>query len=95
MNSVILVGRLATYVDLKEVSGGSKVASFIIAVDRYDGEADFFRVKCWNSQAEAVGSHLDLGSRVAIQGTLRQDTYEYHGQERTTVSVIANRIELL
>ena len=53
MNSVHLIGRLATDVDVKEVNGGSKVSSFILAVDRNQEEADFFRIKAWNSQAEA------------------------------------------
>ena len=41
MNNVVLVGRLATDVDVKEVTGGSKVCSFILAVDRSADEADF------------------------------------------------------
>ena len=58
MNSVHLIGRLATDVEVKEVNGGSKVTSFIIAVDRNAEEADFFRIKAWNSQAEAAGEQL-------------------------------------
>ena len=53
MNSVHLIGRLATDVEVKEVGEGSKVSSFILAVDRNAEEADFFRIKAWNSQAEA------------------------------------------
>ncbi len=34
MNTVSLIGRLATDVDLQSVTGGSQVASFILAVDR-------------------------------------------------------------
>jgi single-stranded DNA-binding protein len=41
MNSVHLIGRLATDVDVKEVNGGSKVSSFILAVDHNEEEADF------------------------------------------------------
>jgi single-stranded DNA-binding protein len=41
VNSVQLVGRLATDVDVKEVTGGSKVCSFILAVDRNAEEAEF------------------------------------------------------
>jgi single-stranded DNA-binding protein len=41
MNSVHLIGRLATDVDVKEVNGGSKVSSFILAIDRTNEEADF------------------------------------------------------
>ncbi len=63
MNSVHLIGRLATDVEVKEVNGGSKVSSFILAVDRNAEEADFFRIKAWNSQAEAAGDHLGKGRR--------------------------------
>jgi hypothetical protein len=40
MNSVHLIGRLATDVEVKEVNGGSKVSSFILAVDRNAEESD-------------------------------------------------------
>jgi single-stranded DNA-binding protein len=40
MNSVHLIGRLATDVELNEVNGGSKVSSFILAVHRNQNEAD-------------------------------------------------------
>ncbi len=79
MNSVHLIGRLATDVEVKEVNGGSKVSSFILAVDRNAEEADFFRIKAWNSQAEAAGDHLGKGRRIAVEGSLRQDVYEKEG----------------
>jgi single-stranded DNA-binding protein len=40
MNSVHLSGRLATDVEVEEVDGGSKVSSFILAVDRNAEEAN-------------------------------------------------------
>jgi len=40
MNSVQLVGRLATEIELREVTGDSKVCSFILAVDRSGDEAE-------------------------------------------------------
>ncbi len=68
MNSVHLIGRPATDVEVKEVNGGSKVSSFILAVDRNAEEADFFRIKAWNSQAEATraNSHLPLPNAYAL-----------------------------
>ena len=53
MNSVHLIGRLATDVDVKEVNGGSKVSTFILAVDRNAEEADFFRIKAWREDRSA------------------------------------------
>ncbi len=95
MNSVQLVGRLATEIDLKEVAGGSKVCSFILAVDRSAEEADFFRIKAWNSQAEAAADNLVKGRRIGVEGSLRQDTYEKEGEERRSVSVVARRLQFL
>ena len=48
------------------MSGGSKVSSFILAVDRNAEEADFFRIKAWNSQEEAskANSSCPLSSSV-------------------------------
>lgn len=40
MNSVHLIGRPATDVEVKEVNRGSKVSSFILAVDRSSDEAE-------------------------------------------------------
>ena len=40
MNSVHLIGRLATDVEVKEVNGGSKVSSFILALDHNQEEAE-------------------------------------------------------
>ncbi len=95
MNTVHLIGRLATDVQIKEVPGGSKVSSFILAVDRNAEESDFFRIKAWNAQAEAAGDHLSKGRRIAVEGTLRQDVYERDGEERKAVSVVVRRIDYL
>jgi single-stranded DNA-binding protein len=58
MNSVHLIGRLATDVEVKEVNGGSKVSSFILAVDRNQEEADFailLRRRCrWTGGGHSV-----------------------------------------
>ena len=54
MNVVTLIGNLATDVDLKELDGGRRVASSLLAVDRRDGEAaGFVRGAVRDQQAEA------------------------------------------
>ena len=60
MNSVQLVGRLATDVDMKEVTGGSKVCSFILAVDRNAEEAEFALLQQRMTRRSTVGRpHAD------------------------------------
>lgn len=55
MNGVHLIGRLATDVEVKEVNGGSKVSSFILAADRTPEEVDLLRIGAENPQVEAPG----------------------------------------
>ena len=55
MNSVTLIGNLASDVELRELGEERKVASFLLAVDRpgKDDRADFVRVACWNRVADS------------------------------------------
>ena len=98
MNVVTLIGNLATDVELKEVAGGKRVASFVLAVDRIgrDGGADFVRVSAWEKQAELCERFLAKGKRVGLDGRLRSRSWEDgSGTKRSAVEVVANRVEFL
>ena len=97
MNSVHLIGNLATDVELRDVAEEKKVASFLLAVDRgsRDGGADFVWVSAWDRQAELCSEHLAKGNRVAIDGRLKSRTWEQDGKRRDAVEVVARRVEFL
>ena len=97
MNVVTLIGNLATDVELREVAGGRKVASFRLAIDRPGGgDADFVGVAVWERQAEACAAHLAKGGRVAVDGRLRSSSWETpDGERRSAVDVVAHRVEFL
>lgn len=97
MNVVTLIGNLATDVDLRELEEDRKVANFVIAVDRAGREgADFFRVAVWNRQAELCHQFLAKGRLVGVDGRLRSRSWEEpDGKRRSTVEVVANRVEFL
>ncbi len=98
MNVVTLIGNLATEVDLKEVAGGKRVASFVLAIDRptKDGGADFVRVSVWDKQGEICSRYLGKGKRVAVDGRLRSRSWEEpDGKRRSAVEVVANRVQFL
>ena len=98
MNSVALIGNLATEVDLRELSGDKRVATFLLAVDRptNDDTADFFRISVWDRQAETCSQYLAKGRKVGVEGRLRSDTYDDRdGIRRTSVEVSAHRVEFL
>ena len=98
MNTVLLIGNLATDIELKDVAPDKKVASFLLAVDRpgRDSGADFVQVATWNRQAEVCDEYLSKGARVAVDGRLRSRSWEdADGKRRSAVEVVANSIQFL
>jgi len=81
MNKIILVGRMAKDIELRQTSTGKAVGNFSIAVDRRfkrDGEptADFFNVVAWNKPAELIDAYLNKGDRIALTGRLQTRSYD-------------------
>jgi single-strand DNA-binding protein len=98
VNSVNLIGNLATEVDVKDVAPDKKVASFLLAVDRpgKDAGADFISIATWNRQAEVCAEYLSKGSRIGIDGRLRSRSWaDADGKRRTAIEVVANTIQFL
>ena len=98
MNVVMLIGNLARDVELRELSAETKVANFVLAVNRPGAEAgaDFFRISVWNKQAELCERYLAKGRKVAVEGRLRSSSWEDDdGNKRSSVDVVAHRVEFL
>ena len=98
MNRVLLIGNLASDVELKELAEGKRVASFRIAIDRQskDGGADFVSVNVWDRQAELCAEYLAKGRRVGIDGRLRSRSWEDgDGKRRSAVEVVATSVQFL
>jgi single-strand DNA-binding protein len=98
VNTVALTGNLATNVELRDAGSDAKVANFVLAVDRPGAEAgaDFFRITAWNRQAELCERYLAKGRRAGVEGRLRAHSWEdADGKKRTSVEVVANRVEFL
>jgi single-strand DNA-binding protein len=97
VNVMTLIGNLATEVDLREVGPEKKVASLVLALDRAspEGGADFVSISAWDRQAELCAEYLGKGRRVAVDGRLKSRSWEEEGKRRSTIEVVARRIELL
>ena len=103
MNLVMLIGRLTRDPELKYLQGsGTPVANFSVAVDREfagkDGkkEVDFIDIQVWGKSAENCTNYISKGSKVAIQGSLRIDTYQNQaGENRKITRVNATRVQFL
>lgn len=95
LNSVTLVGRIATDVTLRYTPSGRPVAQFRLAVDRptrdkekENRKADFIPVVTWGNAAEAAARYLQKGRLVAVRGRLQVREYEANGQRRWATEVV-------
>jgi single-strand DNA-binding protein len=102
INSVILVGRVATDPELKYTPSGIAVTTFRVACDRpftnAQGvrEADFIDVQAWRQAAEFAGTYLKKGRLVAVEGRLQIRTYQAQDGTRRRVSeVVAGNLKAL
>ena len=104
INNVIVSGRLTRDVELRYTGSGTPVASMSIAVDRVYRDSDnnwqtdtsFFRITAWARVAERASETLSKGAPVIIEGTLRSQTWQdKEDNKRTTVEIVANRIQKL
>jgi|SRR5579872_628825 len=96
VNVVSLIGNLCSDVELRQVAGDKKLATFRLAVDRPDEGADFVGIATWDRQAEACAEHLRKGSKVAVDGRLRSRSWEdANGRKRSALEVVANRVQFL
>ena len=100
---ITVVGNLTADPELRFTPSGAAVANFTVAstprtFDRQtnewkDGEALFLRCNIWREAAENVTESLTKGSRVIVQGRLKQRSYETReGEKRTVVELEVDEI---
>ncbi|NJH82508.1 single-stranded DNA-binding protein [Staphylococcus hyicus] len=96
-NSVILTGRITKDLELKP-AGQTQVTNFSMAVDNpfKKDDASFFDIVAFGKTAELLNNYCGKGSKVLIEGNLKQDRFQdKEGNNRSVVRVIANRVEFL
>jgi len=92
---ITVVANLVDDPELRFTSTGAAVAKFRVAstprfLDRQsgewkDGEALFLSCNVWRQAAENVAESLSRGTRVVVQGRLKQRSYETREGEKRTV----------
>src|SRR6266508_1490351 len=92
---ITVVGNLVDDPELRFTSSGAAVAKFRIAstprfLDKQtgewkDGDALFLTCNVWRQAAENVAESLTRGTRVVVQGRLKQRSYETREGEKRTV----------
>ena len=99
INKVILIGNLVRDVDLRYSQNGTAIANFTLAVNDGYGDkktVDFIRVTAWKKTAENVANYCGKGSKVAVEGKLKQQNWEdKDGNKKEKVFVNAQQIMFL
>lgn len=101
MNITILIGRIATDLELKQTTSGGVYTAFNLAVSRHkkeDGtqDADFIRCKAFGKTAELINQYMHKGSRLGVVGTIQTGSYQNQdGQTVYTTDILVNRCEFL
>ena len=100
---ITVIGNITGDPELRFTPSGAAVANFTVAstpriFDRQsnewkDGDALFMRCSIWREAAENVAESLTRGSRVIVQGRLKQRSYETReGEKRTVVELEVDEI---
>lgn len=100
-NHVHLIGNLGQDPELKYAQSGTAVARVSLATSSYKKEADGNRVEktewhrlvFYGKLAEIVGRHLTKGRRIAVQGSIRYDSYEKDGVKRYTTEIVCDQMD--
>ena len=99
---ITIVGNLTSDPELRYVASGTPVASFTVAstprnlnkqTNQWeDGEAMFVRCSVWREYGENVAESLTKGMRVVVTGRLTVRSYEYNGQQRTSIEMQVDEV---
>jgi single-strand DNA-binding protein len=100
---ITVVGNVTDDPELRFTPAGAAVANFTVAstprsFDRQsnewkDGDTLFLRCSVWRQAAENVAESLHRGTRVIVQGRLRQRSFETReGEKRTVVELEVDEV---
>ena len=102
VNRVILVGRLTRDPELRRTTTDTAVAQFTLAVDdrvkdvNGNKTTSFITIVVWNNQADNVAKYCRKGDLVAVDGRLRQRSFERRdGSKGSVIEVVADSVQFL
>jgi len=105
-NIVILVGNVATDIDVRASQTGTFVATFRMATSSYAGKAEdgsrkeateFHNIVAFAKTAEFVGNHVKKGRAIVVTGHLRTSSWDDQasGTRKYKTEVVADKVEFV
>lgn len=95
MNKVILMGRLVKDIEPRYSNNGNIWLTNTLAVDRKfeKDQTDFINIKAFGKTAEIMEKYLKKGSKIAICGEIRVNTYEDNGTRKISQEIVVNEVD--
>lgn len=93
-NYFMLVGRICTDIEIKEVKDGKRVCNILLAVNRefknMDGSisTDFFNISLWEALAEVAKDYFKKGAMIGIKGRI----YPKKEESKSGYNIMANEL---
>ncbi len=99
INIVHLIGRAGRDPEVKYFESGSVLCNLTLAVNRptKNKETDWFDLEIWGKTAEIAANYVRKGSQIAVQGSLKMDTWtdKNTGTNRTKPVIRVDKLDLL
>ena len=101
LNQVVLVGRLTSDLEAKELEDGKKVTNMTLAIPRSfknaDGEyeTDFVECTLWNNIAENTAEYCKKGDIIGVKGRLQSRQIEEDGVKKNITEIISEKVTFL
>lgn len=101
-NRIILIGNLTKDPEVRYTPSGTPVSTITLAVNSKYKQSDdtkeevlFIDAVVFGKQAETCGQYLAKGRTVLVEGRLRERRWEYEGQKKSKMEVVANNVRFL
>lgn len=97
MNTTMLIGNITNDLEVKP-AGQSNVLKFGLGVrgNFKKDETNFIQIEAWGKNAENIAKYFSKGSKIFIQGEMKQNRYEdKDGNKREKVYVNVEKFEFL
>jgi single-strand DNA-binding protein len=104
LNRAQIIGNITRDPELRQIPGGSTVASFSVATNfswtdasgQKQDKAEFHNIVAWRKLAEICGQYLKKGSKVFIEGRIQTRDWEGEdGVKRYRTEIVADNMIML
>ena len=102
LNQVVLVGRLTSDIEVKELEEGKKIASITMAIPSSfkningEYETDFITCRLWNNIATNTAEYCKKGDIVGVKGKIQSIVNENAlGEKEYKTEIIAEKVTFL